>query len=136
MTMTIRVIGIENIEDLADDLRAMPVKEAREMTGVVREGARVGVSLAKDNARRTQGKHAKLYARTFSASTKRAFFGFGAAVYSAEYGPEAHGQGLLAPILERGTRNNPPHLDLAKSADVIGPALVREVRDALDRMFW
>lgn len=105
------------------------------MTAVVRDGARAGNLLAKDNAKRTAGRHGKHYPNAMSAETKSAFFGFGAGVYSAEYGPVVGRlQGSMS--FEFGSRNQPPHFDLAKSADVIGPSLAQEVRQGLDRMFW
>lgn len=133
MTYSVRLA--HTIGDLADDLRALPVKEAKEMTAVVRDGARAGNMLARDNARRTQGAHGKHYANSMSPETHGRYAGFGASVYSAEYGPVVgRPQGSMS--FEHGSRNQPPHWDLAKSADVIGPSLAQEVREALDRMFW
>jgi hypothetical protein len=54
---------------------------------------------------------------------------------SGEYGPDAAmPQGGMS--FEFGSRNQKPHLDLAKSADVIGPALAQEVRGLADQWFW
>lgn len=130
-----RITVVHTLDGLEDDLRAMPRKEAREMTAVVRDGARIGNQLAREHARRTARKHGKHYPNAMTPETKKPFVGFGAAVYSAEYGPVVgRPQGEMS--FEFGSRNQPPHFDLATSADMVGPALVPEVRDALDRMFW
>lgn len=130
-----RVIVTDTIGDLVSDLAAIPPKAAKDMMGCVRDGARAGNEIAKTSAKRTAGEHGKHYHRAFSSDVRRPFFGFGAAVYSAEYGPDAaKRQGAMS--FERGSRNQPPHLDLAKSADVIGPIFAREVRKLPDGWFW
>lgn len=127
---TVRVSG--GVGDLAADLARIAKEAPVLLQGVVREGVKTGNTVAKDFARVSSRQHAKLYPGTFSSEMHpRAGY-----LYSGEYGPVARGQGLLAPILEHGSRNNPAHGDLAKSADLIGPALHRGVGDALDRLFW
>jgi hypothetical protein len=37
---------------------------------------------------------------------------------------------------EYGSRNQPPHLDLNKSADLIGPQLAKDAGNLLDSLFW
>jgi hypothetical protein len=37
---------------------------------------------------------------------------------------------------EGGSRNQPPHNDLAKSADIMGPKLELKVNLLPDRWFW
>jgi hypothetical protein len=37
---------------------------------------------------------------------------------------------------EFGSRNQPPHLDLAKSADLAGPMFARDVAKVAARWFW
>lgn len=106
-----------------------------EMRGVIRRGVMTGNQVAKDNARRTAGRHGRRYPSAFTWEVRPPFFGFGAAVYSGEYGPDiARPQGDME--FEWGSRNQEPHLDLNKSADLIGPAMPREVGDALDKVFW
>ena len=82
------------------------------------------------------GYNGKLYPRTFSTEmygTGR--FSGGVSSYSGEYGPDSTlPQGGMS--FEQGSRNQPPHNDLAKSAEIIGPAFVRSVRDVLDDLFW
>lgn len=133
--MTIRVEH-SGITDLASDLRKIPVIAAKDMTGIVKDGARIGGLEARANAKRTSGTHGKHYPSAItwdrSAST---FFGFGGAAYQAEYGPESsRKQGEMS--FEHGSRNQPPHHDLAKSADLVGPAMAGELRSAMDDWFW
>ena len=124
-----------DIADLANDLVAVRRKARADLDDVVKDGIRVGNAVAKDNARRSSGTHARKYPGAFSAEMHRGKGLFGN-VTSGEYGPRASGQGLLANILENGSRNNPPHLDLARSADLIGPAMAREVREKSEGWFW
>ena len=131
-----KVVVHDGIGDLAKDIAAIPRKVAKDCQATVREGAKVGNRVAKDFARETSRKHAKLYPGTFTTQVATPFHGFGASSYSAEYGPEHRGQGELAGILENGSRNNKPHLNLARSADLIGPAFAQEVRALPDKWFW
>jgi hypothetical protein len=65
----------------------------------------------------------------------KTFAGFGSTVIQGEYGPDiAHPQGGMS--FEGGSRNQPPHNDLAKSADLIGPAFQGEVHRLPDKWFW
>jgi hypothetical protein len=125
-----------NIGQLAADMADIPVRASVDMRETVRDGIRLGNSLAKDFARESSGRHARKYPGTFSSEMHKTFRGFGAQIFSGEYGPAARGQGLLAPILENGSRNNKPHFNLTRSADMIGPAFAGEVRRLPDRWFW
>lgn len=129
--MRVRVIG--GVGDLAHDLRGIVKEVPGDLRKTVREAARVGNVEARDLARASSGKHAKLYPRSFSSEMK--VHGLGG-FYAAEYGPVPGGQGSLAPILENGSRNNPAHNNLARSADLMGPALAGEVRRLTDGWFW
>lgn len=130
-------IQVKNtLDDLASDTRKIVADARTELPAVVSEGIRTGNSFAKDLARETSGTHARKYPGTFSASMNKGFSGFGSRIIQGEYGPVARGQGNLAPILENGSRNNPAHNNLSRSADVIGPAMVREVGDRVDSWFW
>lgn len=108
----------------------------REMRGVVNRGTRVGNSVARDNARRTEGTHGKLYHLAFTSEMSPTYHSsFGANIYQGAYGPDAaRPQGDME--FEWGSRNQDPHLDLNKSADLIGPAMPGEVRTGLDLVFW
>ncbi|HKY58304.1 MAG TPA: hypothetical protein VJL80_09725 [Aeromicrobium sp.] len=123
------------IGDLKRDLSRIPPTFYREGRKLITEGAKVGNSLAKDNAKRSSGRHGKHYPKAFTADRAKSFVGFGGGVIQAEYGPDSHKrQGDMS--FEDGSRNQRPHNDLRKSADVIGPALVGETRMMLDGMFW
>lgn len=116
-----------SIDDLADDCRAIAVRAPRDLRAVVREGLKVGNSLARDNAKRTAGTHGKHYPRAFSYEMTGPL--------SGEYGPDAAmPQGGMS--FENGSRNQPPHNDLAKSADIIGPSFAGEVGRTAAGWFW
>ena len=124
-----------HLDDLTRDMAAIPVAAAKRMPGIVRDGALAGAQIARDFARESAGKHGKHYPNAITAEARKAFRGFGAGVYSAEYGPDsARRQGGMS--FEWGSRNQPPHLDLNKSADIIGPAFPGEVRNMLRDLFW
>lgn len=125
-----------DIDDLTSDLRAVTLRAGKDMHATVRDGIAAGNRLAKENAERTSGKHARLYPGKFSTEMRPRFAMFGTIIYSGEYGPRAQGQGLLAGILENGSRNNPPHLNLARSTDIIGGSFAQEVRQLPDDWFW
>ncbi|MCM0622716.1 hypothetical protein [Nocardioides bruguierae] len=130
-----RIRVVNHLDDLARDTRAIGPFVARRSVGIVRDGAQAGSSLARDFARESAGRHGKHYPRSIRPETSKPFFGFGMAVYSAQYGPVASArQGWMS--FENGSRNQPPHGDLAKSADIVGPALPGEVRNMLREAFW
>lgn len=128
--MRVRVIG--GVGDLASDLKGIVRKVPGDLRKTVRHGAQVGNTVARDLARESSGSHGKHYPRSFSSEMK--VHGLGG-FYAAEYGPdEAKPQGGMS--FERGSRNQPPHNDLAKSADLMGPALAGEVRRLPAGWFW
>lgn len=123
-----------HIDRLAADLAAIPPRAAKELSGVVREGIRVGNSLARDFARESAGKHGRRYPSAFSAEMRKPYLSPVANVYQGEYGPDiSKPQGGMS--FEFGSRNQKPHLDLSRSADIIGPAFAKEVGDVIDRLF-
>jgi hypothetical protein len=124
----------DTLHFLEADLRDIAAKAPAEMRGVVRDGIRAGNVLAQDYAKISAGKHGKLYPRAFSAEMRSTFGGFGAMIHSGEYGPDiAKPQGGMS--FERGSRNQKPHLDLARSADRIAPSFAMEVGRIPDRLF-
>lgn len=125
-----------HLDELAADMAKIKTEARVVMRATVREGLKVGNDLAKGFAKRTSGTHAKKYPGTFSYEMTKSLFGTSSQVISGEYGPETRGQGLLAPILERGSRNNPPHFNLDRSADIIGGSFAREVGERIDGLFW
>jgi hypothetical protein len=134
--MTIRVS--HTLDDLESDLRKIATTSRSDMRDVVRDGIRAGNELAKANARRKNGpgSHSRKYPGTFSAAMHSGKGLFGN-VISGEYGPRPAGQGLLAPILENGSRSgNAAQLNLARSTDVIFPQFAVEVRTMAASWFW
>lgn len=117
----------EGIADLASDLAKIPPTAVKDMSKIVRDGIRIGNGIAKAYATKSAGHHGIHYPKAFTAEMTGALSGV--------YGPEeGRMQGGMS--FEHGSRNQPPHFDLAKSADQIGPALVGETREAMDRWFW
>lgn len=112
---------------LERDARRAPVKAARQMAKAVRTRAEQGNRDAVRRARRTAGKHGKHYPDAFSVEALSPF--------EYEYGPEsASPQGDMS--FEYGSRNQPPHLDLSKSADIVGPKLEKDAAKIMDGLFW
>lgn len=134
---SVRIHVRHHLGDLSADLLRIHKEAPAQINSVVRDGVKAGTVLAKDFATATSRKHAKKYPATMSPQMNRPRRSlFGGTFYSGEYGPQPRGQGLLGSILENGSRNNPAHLNLARSADIIGRQFPREVGDALDRLFW
>lgn len=116
-----------DIDDLANDLAAIPVEGARKFAKTVRKNAEQGNRLARSYAKESAGAHGKHYHRAFSAEAITPL--------SWEYGPDANKpQGGMS--FERGSRNQPPHLDLARSADVQGPRFGDDISKDVDSLFW
>lgn len=125
------------VTDLAADLDKIAAEAPRGMISTVREGIKVGNVVARDYARKSAGRHGKHYPKAFSSEMHGLTMGIGshAATYSGEYGPNsAMPQGGMS--FEYGSRNQKPHLDLARSADLMGPAFQGEVRRLPDKWFW
>lgn len=130
-----RVRVVHGIDDLASDLRGIAVGARRDMVKVVRKGINVGATVARDNARRSAGAHGKHYPRSITSEMRGIVEFGGSAGISGEYGPDISlQQGDMS--FEGGSRNQPPHLDLARSADLIGPAFAQEVGRTVDGWFW
>jgi hypothetical protein len=118
-----------HLGDLTRDLDKIAADFRPGAGRVVVESAREGNNRAKEIARARYGAgHARKYAGTFSAART--------GVLEAEYGPAARGQGKLASILERGSRNNGAHHNLDKSSDEIGPVFALRAADFADGLFW
>lgn len=121
---TVRVS--HGIDDLRSDLAGIPVKLASQAPKVVKRNADQGNKIAKAFARESAGRHGKHYHKRFSAELISPFV--------AEYGPSGRPQGEMS--FEHGSRNQPPHLDLAKSADIQGPKFADDIGDLVDGLFW
>lgn len=122
-----------SIDDLARDCGRIPPEMYRKGKRIVSEGARVGASLARDNAKAKSGIHGERYYKRITADAARAATGFGAGAISAEFGPTGFPR---SDFVGAGYRNGPGNTDLARAADVVGPALHGEVRAMLDELFW
>lgn len=121
------------IGDLFADLANIAVQTRPAMRGVVRDGLQVGTNLARVNAKRTAGKHGKHYPKSITSEMHSGLGLFGNTI-SGEYGPDAaRPQGGMS--FEYGSRNQPAHLDLARSADVVGPSFLRSVDDEIGDLF-
>lgn len=116
-------IDSSQIKDLARDYgrveSAASPRVDRAVEGVAKDGNRIAQSFARQSA----GAHGKHYPAAFDVEQ------LGIASY--EYGPDSSMlQGNMS--FEYGSRNQPPHLDLTKSADMIGAQLSRKVGDVVD----
>ena len=122
-----RIVVHDGIGDLADDIAAIPPRAQLDFADVVRSNAYKGNRIARDFAKQSAGKHGKLYPRSFSTESR--------SLTSWEYGPDSSmPQGGMS--FEYGSRNQKPHLDLNKSADIIGPQFAKDVGDVIDGLFW
>lgn len=119
---------VHSLGDLESDLRTIATTfKARAAVGV-RDVARDGNREARRLARRSAGSHGKHYFKAFSAERRTPL--------SWEWGPDsAMPQGGMS--FERGSRNQPPHHDIAQGADLHGAdELARRTRSVLDDLFW
>lgn len=137
-----RVHVAHSIGDLVGDLRTIRRQVRPDGRKAVLSALRLGNKTAQGLARvkNDPDSHSRLYPGTFSAAMHGGAFGGGSLfgnVISGEYGPRPRGQGLLAPILENGSRSgNAPQQNLARSADRAGEALQQNVRTTARSWFW
>lgn len=123
----VRVRVIHDIDDLANDCVAVSRKVKPAAERLIRKRLRIGNDLAKANARRTAGSHGKHYHKAFTVEMHGAL--------SGEYGPDsAMPQGGMS--FEFGSRNSPPHRDLARSNDVNAPGFYDDAGDMTEDWFW
>jgi hypothetical protein len=115
------------VDRLDRNMRSIPRTAATGFAKAVRANALEGNRRAKRYAQASSGKHGKHYPRSFSAEA--------VGPLSWEYGPDSSKpQGGMS--FEMGSRNQPPHRDLAQSAAGLTAPLASDVRDVLDRLFW
>lgn len=127
-----RIRVIHGIDDLADDMRKIPPRAVKDMRGVVREGIKVGASIARDLAKAKAGPHgADYYKRITSEMHGVVSFG-GVNGISGEYGPTGIPKTEFVGV---GFRHG-VNLDLPNSADQIAPAFYGEVKRLPDKWFW
>jgi hypothetical protein len=116
-----------DIDDLASDMAAIPARAIRGGNKVVRTNIREGNKIGKAFAKESAGSHGKLYHLAWSSEMTGALQG--------EYGPDAAmPQGGMS--FEGGSINQPPHLDAARSADIIGPKFAKDAGEMVDGLFW
>lgn len=130
-----RIREHDNLDRLQSVLLDIGRKAPNAMRDTVRTTLRDGNTIAKEFARETSGTHARKYPGTFSAAMLPNQTGFGATIVRGEYGPVPRGQGLLAPLLERGSRNNKAHLNLDRSADLIARYFSIAADELVDELF-
>lgn len=118
-----RVIATSaQVADLAKDLAGAPARAKRSAARVTRSAARSGAATARSFARESAGSHGKHYPRSISHEMT--------GVTEAEFGPDAAmPQGGMS--FEWGSRNQAPHLDLNRAADIVVPKWRRDVTDAV-----
>lgn len=122
-----RVRVQHTLDGLVRDMTRIARTARADMARTVRANARRGNALAKGYAKVSAGAHGVHYHKAFTVEALSPLVW--------EYGPDASKpQGGMS--FEGGSRNQPPHNDLAKSADVQGPAFAKDVRDLPDRWYW
>ena len=122
-------IDSSRIHLLAVDFGRVPNRATSQVADVVEDTAKRGNRTAAGFARVSAGAHGKHYHRAFEAESA------GLLGLSWVYGPLVSSrQGGMS--FERGSRNQPPHMDLARSADLIGPEFPQRVGDAIERVMW
>jgi len=127
-----RVIVVNDLSDLAGDMRAIPKQARKDMRATVAAGLRVGKSLARDYAKAGAGPHGvDYYKRITSEMYGDVTFG-GVTGIAGEYGPEGIPKTDFVGVGFRHGVNR----DLPRSADMVGPALAGEVSRLPDRWFW
>lgn len=128
MTRMSRIKVTSTMALLQKDMDRIVRQAPKDMDRVTELNAKRGNRIAADFARHTAGRHGKHYHKAFTIER------VGEHVW--EYGPDsAMPQGGMS--FEYGSRNQPPHLDLNKSADIAGPLFARDVARFLpDKWFW
>lgn len=120
---------VHSLGELERDMRTITTTFKPRAAAQVRDVSRDGNRTAKRHARRSSGTHGKHYPKAFTEEAITPL--------QRVWGPDADmPQGDMS--FERGSRNQPPHHDIAKAADQHGAHdLARRVnRLVLDRLFW
>lgn len=115
------------IGDLADDIREIPIKAVSQGARIVRENAWQGRDLAQASARATARSHGKHYHKAITAEMRTPL--------EWEFGPES-GKRQGGMSFEHGSRNQPPHKDIERAADVVAGEFHRDVHAMVGRLFW
>lgn len=124
----------EAITDLERDLKGVAPKLYREGKRIVTENARDGGQTARRISRYTAGRHGKRYPASITWDAASGLFAFGGGQIKAAFGPDtSRPQGAMS--FEDGSRNQPPHHDLANSLDLIRPKFHRDIDGMLGSLF-
>jgi hypothetical protein len=128
--MAIRVRG--GFGDLVADFDLIRSRAPQDMQDVVRRNIRSGATKSRDFARRSSGRHGVWYPGTIdSEMTSLGDEG----VIRGEWGPDsAQRQGGMS--FEEGSRNQKPHHDLDKGADIVAPVFGHEAAALPGKWFW
>ena len=127
---TIRVT--HTLDDLRRDLEAIPGIVKRRGRETVRRAAVAGNQAAKAHASVEHG-----YPGDEDADYPPSFTVEQTGALRYEYGPDAAiGDGSKATGYEFGSRNSPPHGDLAYSRDVARARLSEGTADLVESLFW
>lgn len=133
-----RIKVTHSIDDLTSDLRTIALKAPTEFKKVVRKNAIEGTRLARTYASQQHTMNSRYdihYPRSITWDHPSSFYGFGGGSITAEYGPDpARPQGGMS--FEHGSRNQKPHLELNRSADVIAWQFGPNALYAADKLFW
>lgn len=121
--MRIRVI--HDLDDLADDLRAIPVKARVGFMRAVRTNTERGNRAAQDVARSRSGPHGRLYYKRITSEMIGPLEG--------EYGPTGD---VVGNAVGAGWRHGPGNTDLEASLDLIRGKFYSDIDDVIDRVFW
>lgn len=112
------------LEDLVHDLDKSSKEMPRLIGSAVHETAKDGAKYARRFAHGTARRHGKHYPKAITAERLGR--------YIAEYGPDAAlPQGGMS--FEWGSRNQPPHLDIAQSFDIAQARFRIRTEEALER---
>lgn len=123
-----RIKVVHSINDLARDMDGIVRKALPDMIDLVDDTAEEGNRVARAQAVVTSRQHAKLYPYSFSVESD--------GVLARLYGPTKGGQGSLAPILENGSINNPPHNNLDHSVDYVRARFSKAAGKMMSGWFW
>lgn len=118
------------LDDLETDLKGIAAKSRTQLRGDVRDGIKVGKDLSRGFAKAKAGPHGKNFYKRINAEMNRGLGLFGNTI-SGEFGPDGSPKSEFVGAGFRSGTNN----DLARAADIVGPALLRSVDDTIRDMF-
>jgi hypothetical protein len=119
-----------SIGDLASDLTEIAVQTRPRMRGVVRDGIKVGTTLARGYSKEKSGPHGKALWRRINSNMDRGLGLFGNTI-SGEFGYD----GVPKSDFVGGGFRHGINTDLPRAADIVGPSFLRSVDDEVGDMF-